>query len=111
MFSNFTLQLHLNKLTLVKFWCSIKEKKTIHDYLKRLLKSILHPTTYVDFLNNFNKTNIAVPNCRAVMRIQLSSIKGDITESCKNKKYVRLFTIFILKNIFVIKILDLSLLF
>lgn len=85
--SDSTLQLAFKKLPLVEFWYSTKED---HSCVKKASKIFVSfQMTYLCrvFLTSFNQNN-TLQQCGmgAIMRIQLSSVKPDVKEICKNVK-------------------------
>src|SRR5258705_7203126 len=88
MVSDSTLQLTFIKLPLVEFWCNIKEEYP--NLFEKAIKILLpFPTTNLCEVRFSSYTSTKTKyhnrlNAEADMRIQLSSIKPDIKEICKN---------------------------
>ena len=101
MVSDSTLQLTFKKLPFVEFYCSIKEAYA--QLSEKAIKILLHfQATYLceaRFSSYTSKrTYLNRLNAEADMTIQLSSIKSDIKEICKNVKHI---SCFVLENIII----------
>lgn len=90
MISDSSLQPIFEKLSLAEFWCTLREEYA--DLSMKAVKVLLpFATTYLceSGFSSYAATKTKYRNrldAEADMRIQLSSIKPDIKELCKNGK-------------------------